>query len=625
MTENNKNFFKVNDDIDLISIFFVTLKNLNLFISVFLTSFLISFVYYLSSTKIYKSDSLIEIQKQDFANTASAFNPMSLTNNSLEAEMEIYKSRNTLEEVISRFSKEFPEDNPPKFSALFNGLSLSARNNSLVQISFSYDDEKHTRTILDMTTEEFINSKTNFKKESTAATRKFISEELPKVKILLSEAEDNLNNFKLSTNSSDIIFDDQTRNKKLNELQERINEINFKELELKEFYKANHPIYLTLSEQKKLVMNLIQSIEKDLPKVPDRQRKIENLKREVKIYSDVIQNLTSQEINLSLKEASSTSNVRVINKAKIPEKISPLLIVIPIFPITIFLITFLIQTLRYFLDNRITNLDALSDFIGKDRVIGELPLLKDDEKENDKRSIEMADELLQKTIYEITHSDKDFSSMMFTSSKKDVGKTEISKKIFDLLVKEGKRVCFLDLDFRQGSLSKKTFDSDKTLKSFEDFFQIEEEFRSENSLFIPSFSVDSIPTFFKSSEFESNIDKLKKDYDYVICDTPPWPLFVDAKIISKHFSQLIYIVGSEISTFKDIEIFESDTNRYDSISYFFNKFNYFYNFFGYQYQYPYYSNNYYYDYENYRSLKKEANMTDFFKKILNFFKKRLKK
>jgi len=85
MTENNKNFFKVNDDIDLISIFFVTLKNLNLFISVFLTSFLISFVYYLSSTKIYKSDSLIEIQKQDFANTASAFNPMSLTNNSLEA------------------------------------------------------------------------------------------------------------------------------------------------------------------------------------------------------------------------------------------------------------------------------------------------------------------------------------------------------------------------------------------------------------------------------------------------------------------------------------------------------------------------------------------------------------
>ena len=55
-------------------------------------------------------------------------------------------------------------------------------------------------------------------------------------------------------------------------------------------------------------MNQIESIEKDLPKVPDRQRKIENLKREVKIYSDVIQNLTSQEINLSLTEAASTSN-----------------------------------------------------------------------------------------------------------------------------------------------------------------------------------------------------------------------------------------------------------------------------------------------------------------------------
>ena len=46
----------------------------------------------------------------------------------------------------------------------------------------------------------------------------------------------------------------------MNELQNRIDEINFKELELKEFYKVNHPIYLTLSEQKKLVLNQIETL-----------------------------------------------------------------------------------------------------------------------------------------------------------------------------------------------------------------------------------------------------------------------------------------------------------------------------------------------------------------------------
>tara|TARA_B100000242_G_C43048592_1_gene489627 strand:- start:1168 stop:3045 length:1878 start_codon:yes stop_codon:yes gene_type:complete len=623
MTERKDSIFKVNDDIDLISLLFVTLKNINLLLSVFLVSFLVSFIYYLSSTKIYKSDSLIEIQKQDLSSSANNFGPlMPLTNNSLEAEMEIYKSRDTLEQVIEKFLIKFPEEDPPSISALFNGLSLSARNQSLVQITFSYDDEDYTRILLDMVTDEFINSKTNFKKESTAATRRFISEELPRVRVLLSEAEDNLNAFKLSTNSTDIIFDDKTRNSKLNELQNRIDEINFKELELKEFYKVNHPIYLTLSEQKKLVLNQIESIEKDLPKVPDRQRKIENLKREVKIYSDVIQNLTSQEINLSLREAASTSNVRIINKASIPGKVSPMLIVIPIFPIIVFLIVFLVQVFRYFLDDKITNPDALSDFVGSDRIIGELPLLRTNKSKKDEGySNEMANELLQKTIYEITHSEKDFKSIMFTSSRKDVGKTEISEKIYNLLVNEGKRVCLLDLDFRQGSLSKKTYELDEPITSFEEFYTNETKFKSENSLFVPSFKVEAIPTFFKSEEFKSNLEQIKKDYEYVICDTPPWPLFVDAKIVSKYFSQIIYIVGSEVSTFKDIEIFETDSKRTDSIAYFFNKFNYFYNFFGYQYQYPYYSNSYYYDYENYRSLRKEVNIATFFRRIFNLFKK----
>ena len=624
MTERKDSIFKVNDDIDLISLLFVTLKNINLLLSVFLVSFLVSFIYYLSSTKIYKSDSLIEIQKQDLGSSANNFGPlMPLTNNSLEAEMEIYKSRDTLEQVIEKFLIKFPEEDPPSISALFNGLSLSARNQSLVQITFSYDDEVYTRILLDLVTDEFINSKTNFKKESTAATRRFISEELPRVRVLLSEAEDNLNAFKLSTNSTDIIFDDKTRNSKLNELQNRIDEINFKELELKEFYKVNHPIYLTLSEQKKLVLNQIESIEKDLPKVPDRQRKIENLKREVKIYSDVIQNLTSQEINLSLREAASTSNVRIINKASIPGKVSPMLIVIPIFPIIVFLIVFLVQVFRYFLDDKITNPDALSDFVGSDRIIGELPLLKTNKTKKDEGYYnEMANELLQKTIYEITHSEKDFKSIMFTSSRKDVGKTEISEKIYNLLVNEGKRVCLLDLDYRQGSLSKKTYELDEPITSFEEFYTNETKFKSENSLFVPSFKVETIPTFFKSEEFKSNLEQIKKDYEYVICDTPPWPLFVDAKIVSKYFSQIIYIVGSEVSTFKDIEIFETDSKRTDSIAYFFNKFNYFYNFFGYQYQYPYYSNSYYYDYENYRSLRKEVNIATFFRKIFNLFKKK---
>ena len=68
---------------------------------------------------------------------------------------------------------------------------------------------------------------------------------------------------------------------------------------------------MTFSEQK-LVLSQINSIEKDLPEIPNRQRKIENLTREVQIYSDVIQRLSTQDINLSLNEASSVSKVELL-------------------------------------------------------------------------------------------------------------------------------------------------------------------------------------------------------------------------------------------------------------------------------------------------------------------------
>ena len=142
-----------------------------------------------------------------------------------------------------------------------------------------------------------------------------------------------------------------------------------------------------------------------------------------------------------------------------------------------------------------------------------------------------------------------------------------------------------------------------------------------NSLFVPAFSIESIPAFLKSEEFETNINKLKEKYDYVLCDTPPWSLFVDSKIISKHFEQTIYIVGSEISTFKDLEAFESEFDNKDVIHYFFNKFNYFYNFFGFYYQYPYYSNGYYYDYESYRSHRKKGNIYNLLRRIFKNFNK----
>tara|TARA_B100000242_G_C43054560_1_gene493192 strand:- start:3966 stop:5876 length:1911 start_codon:yes stop_codon:yes gene_type:complete len=611
MIEKDKKL--VNDEIDLISLFAVVFDNFNLLLSIFITSLFVISVYYLSATKLYQSSSLLEIKKSN--NTSflpeslrSGLNSGLSNDNSLQAEMEIYKSNDTVVDALNTLEKMNLYEEIPSLGEVKGNLYLETNSQSLITINFVSDDQELNPVILNLLNKEFIKDRRDFIKQSSAAGKNFIQKEIPRIKILLKEAEDNLNSFKVSTNTSDVIFDTNTRNLKLERLRNRVNEIAFKELELKEFYKENHPIYLTLSEQKKLVLSQINEIEIDLPNIPTTQRALENFKREVEIYSNVLRELSSQELSLGMAEASSLSNVRIINEASSASKISPRRIMFSLSFIFL-IIAYIILLVRHFLGDKITNLDALADFIGKEKIIGELPFI-DTKKDKSLFTKNIAEELLNKTIYEITHNEYKGNSFSIVSSRKDAGKSEISVKLFNKL-KEKYKVCLIDLDYRKKGLTKEIIGSTE-IKNFEEFNEKRSEYEGEGeSLFIPSFDIESPPDFFTSEEFSREIKKLKEEFDYILCDTPPWNLFVDAKIISKHFDNHIYVVANQISSFKDLDSFLGDFEDTSSIRFFYNKFNLYFNFLWYKYQYPYYSRNYYYDYSSYSELRKDFTFKTF--------------
>ncbi len=598
----------INDQIDLSSLFSILLDNFNLIVSAFLGGIVLSSIIYITAESIYSSKSLIEIQQQQNMFGASIPGMNRGNENSLLAEVAIYKSANTIDDVVNylKTNTDLEEDRIPSAGSIRSNLTVSSNGRSLITIIFNYSDQILTQEILRLLNQEYINDRRDFRKRSSAAGREFIKSEIPKIKLSLTEAEDNLNNFKLSKNDSGLIFESENTSSELNNLYQSIKEIEFKEVELREFYKTTHPIYQTLTEQKKFLQNKIDIIESDLPSIPNTQRKLENLKREVEIYSDVLSDLSSQEINLAMAEASSNSNVRIINEASRPSKIQPTIYVFFI-PFAIILFIYLIQAIRHFLGDRITNYDALIDFVDKKNVLGELPFYKKGDIESKDSSIAIAEELMNKISYEVIQSQDSFSSISIVGSKKGVGKTEISEKLFYKLTSMGKKVCLLDLDYKKRDLTLKSISLTNTPKNFQEFYQDIDSYRFEQSLFIPSFDVDNSVEFFMSDEFREQIIKLKQEYELVICDTPPWGLFVDAKIISKHFDSALYVVGNKISTFKDIILFNKDIesiNENIAIKYFYNKFDIFFNFFWYKYQYPNYSDNYYYEYSEYRNPKK---------------------
>lgn len=596
----------IKDEIDLISIFSVILDNFNLLLSVMISSIFILLIYYLSATNIYISESMLEI-KQDRA----SFLPQSLAqglsqSNDLDAEVEIYKSNSTILDALEiiKNSNNYDESDIPRTpDDIRKNLGVYSDKRSLITISFKSTDRKLSSDLLNQFNTEFIKDRENFAKESSVAGREFIKQEIPKIKSLLREAEDNLNDFKVSTNRSDYIFDTKTRNVKLERLKNRINEIEFKELELKEFYKETHPIYLTLTKQKELIQSQILEIEDDLPLIPSTQRQLENFKREVDIYSNVLRELSSQEISFSMTEASSRSNVRIINSASVGAKIAPSMFIF-LLSIAFTFLVYVVLLFSHFLGDKITTFDSLADYIGKEKIIGEFPLISQKNKDSNKFNI--AEELMNKFIYELTHFESEKRSIAILGSRKDVGKTEISHRIFDKL-KTKYKTCLIDLDYRKKGLSK-DLSLDTSFKNFDDFKKNKDDFILENgSMIIPSFDIENPADFFSSESFATEIEELKKEFDFIICDTAPWKLFVDAKIISKLFSSHLYIVCNKITSFQDLDLFMSDIHNQDSIRFFYNKFNLYFNFLGFKYQYPYYSKDFYYEYAGYSLNDRRGN------------------
>ena len=191
------------DEVDLNSLLAVFFENLNLLISIFLASILIITIYYFSSSRLYQSDSLLEIKSETRTNflpdSLGGALPIIKSDESLIAEIEIYKSENTINGALDliRKTNKFPIDDIPTFSSVRKNLYVRNRSKNLLEISFVSDNKELSTILLNYLNVEFIEDRKDFVKQSSRAGRTFIQSEVPRIKELLKKAEENLNNFKI--------------------------------------------------------------------------------------------------------------------------------------------------------------------------------------------------------------------------------------------------------------------------------------------------------------------------------------------------------------------------------------------------------------------------------------------
>jgi len=311
----------------------------------------------------------------------------------------------------------------------------------------------------------------------------------------------------------------------------------------------------------------ISLVEAEMNKLPGTERRLINIQREFDLNNTVYNYLLEKRAEAGIAKASTVSDNRVIDRAepfnasvigpKSRQNYSMGLI------FGLFIPALLILVIDYLNNKIIDKKDVekkttvpIIGFISHNNLQTEIPVAR-------KPGSTLAESfraIRTSLKYFIKESDCPVISVSSTISGE--GKTFISINLATIISLNGKKVLLAGLDLRKPRIHK-IFGIDKA-KGISTYLIGEEKFENiifptdvENLWYAPSGPVPPNPAeLIDSPEMKSFIDKAKKQFDYIIIDTPPIALVTDALLISQITDVYMFVVRQRYSSRDTLELIE---------------------------------------------------------------------
>ena len=371
-------------------------------------------------------------------------------------------------------------------------------------------------------------------------------------------------------------------------------------------------------------------------KLPEEQQRLINIERKYKVSSELYDVFLGKRSEAALIKAANVSDLIIIDEARAREAalIGPnkdfnyitAIIVALSLPTAIILIFFLIN-------NKITGLKDV-EFLSKISVLGVIGKSKRALVvfERSKSPVTESFRSLRsslKFIYtngEATTNDN--RTVLITSSVSGEGKTFLSINLASIYAMSGKKTILIGLDLRKPKIVgdfeglHNNFGVVNCLVENKEYKEVIQKTHIPNLDLISSGPIPPNPSELLISErMEVFIEQIKKDYDYVILDTPPLGLVTDALDLTRYSDANIYVIRQDYTRKGMLGLINEKyangeiKNVSFVLNYFKQKTGYGYNYnYGYGYNYGVYGN-------GYHEVEKEEGGL---KKILKFITRRKK-
>lgn len=450
-------------------------------------------------------------------------------------------------------------------------ISEVGKGTGIINLAIKGINKVENVEILNSIIQNYVDQNTERKKEVTNNTLIFLDGYLPTVKTKLDNYENQLNAFRKKNESIDLSLEAKAALDTALQVEEKLNELTFKEVEIQQLYTRNHPAYQSLLDKRQQLLREKEKISKAIQKLPNTQQEIVRLTRDVASEQAIYTQLVAKQQELNVLNSGITADVRIIDSAESqPKPVAPKkALIVVLATILGFIIGCAYVIAREFFNNKIKSTEDI-DALGVN-VYATIPFSTYEKKlieagnksplaiENPADTAVEAIRSLRTSVY-FSVMNQGNNLVMVTSASPGVGKSFVTSNMAVVLANAGKKVLLIDTDLRKGRLHKAFGLSNKAGLS---------EYLSQQSLESPTIHSNVIENLdvicrgknvTHSSEllmgerFKQLLDKVKNQYDIVVIDTAPILAITDSAIIGKYVGTSLLIAFYGVNTVKDVDL-----------------------------------------------------------------------
>ncbi|WP_272514190.1 polysaccharide biosynthesis tyrosine autokinase [Providencia sp. PROV187] len=478
--------------------------------------------------------------------------------------------------INAEVGQEFTLSKNARYSTIENlrktlAIAEVGKGTGIISMEIKGSDKAENVQILNSIIQNYVDQNTERKKEVTNNTLLFLDEYLPKIKAKLDNYENQLNAFRKKNESIDLSLEAKSALDSALQVEEKLNELTFKEVEIQQLYTRNHPAYQSLLDKRQQLLREKEKISKNIQKLPNTQQQIVRLTRDVESEQAIYNQLVAKQQELSVLNSGITADVRIIDSAESqPNAVAPKKsLILVLATILGFIVGCAYVIAREFFNNKIKGTEDI-DALGVN-VYATIPFSNYEKKliaagnkrplalENPADTAVEAIRSLRTSVY-FSVMNQGNNLVMISSASPGVGKSFVTSNMAVVLANAGKKVLLIDTDLRKGSIHKAFGLSNKAgLSEYlaqQDITQpvIHRGVIENLDVICRGKNVTHSSELLMGERFKHLLDTVKGQYDIVVIDTAPILAITDSAIIGKYVGTSLLIAYYGVNTVKDIEL-----------------------------------------------------------------------